>query len=57
MMTKVYGAIGGFILLAFLSSHAFGWTLFDSHEEHETPSPKSIRDNPGAYRAHYVGGK
>lgn len=56
-MSKIYAAIGGLVLVGFLSIHWFGWSFFDDHEEHETPTPKSIRDNPGAYRAHYVGGK
>lgn len=56
-MTKIYGAIGGLLLAGFLSFNYFSWALFDDHEEHETPAPKTIRDNPGAYRAHYVGGK
>lgn len=54
-MRKIYPILGGLTLLGYLAFQFFGWTFVDAHEEHD--APKSIRDNPGAYRAHYVGGK
>jgi hypothetical protein len=56
MMRKVYAVFGGLVLAAFLGFQWMGWTFSDDHEDHDSP-PKSIRDNPGSYRAHYVGGK
>lgn len=55
MMSKIYAVLGGLTLAGFLAFQYFGWTFTDDHEEHA--APKTIRDNPGAYRAHYVGGK
>jgi hypothetical protein len=31
-----------------------GWTPFSRAREGQ-PAPRSVRDNPGAYRAHYTG--
>ncbi len=55
MMSKVFAGFGIFVLAGFAAMNVFGWTLSDEHEEHQIP--KSIRDNPGAYRSHYIGGK
>lgn len=55
MMSKAFAVFGGLVLALFGAWNVFGWTLTDEHEKH--PVPKSIRDNPGAYRSHYVGGK
>jgi hypothetical protein len=44
--------------LAVLGMLAFaeyrGWTPFSNAREGQ-PAPRSVRDNPGAYRAHYTG--
>jgi hypothetical protein len=31
-----------------------GWTPFSNTREGQ-PAPRSVRDNPGAYRVHYTG--
>jgi len=55
MIHKLYAILGTLALLGFLAFQFLGWTFVDAHEAHD--APKTIRDNPGAYRAHYVGGK
>lgn len=31
-----------------------GWAPFSNAREGQ-PAPRSVRDNPGAYRSHYIG--
>lgn len=47
----VYG-LGILGLLAFAEYR--GWAPF-SNARAGQPAPRSVRDNPGAYRAHYTG--
>lgn len=47
--------IFGAALLALVGvAEARGWTLFSNAREGQ-PAPRSVRDNPGAYRVHYTG--
>ncbi|MBI2901034.1 MAG: hypothetical protein HYY17_12685 [Planctomycetes bacterium] len=54
-MSKFYIGWAALVLGLFCAMNLFGWTITDEHEDHQIP--KSIRDNPGAYRSHYTGGK
>lgn len=52
-MNRKYLAVG-LILLAVLGFAEYkGWSM-TSVARAEEPVPPSVRDNPGAYRAHYV---
>jgi len=31
-----------------------GWSFFSPSEGRTTGNPRSVRDNPGAYRPHYI---
>jgi hypothetical protein len=45
----------GLLVLGVLAFAEYrGWSPFNSAGRRETV-PHSVRDNPGAYRAHYVG--
>jgi hypothetical protein len=45
----------GLLVLGMLALAEYrGWTPFSSVKEGQ-PAPRSVRDNPGAYRAHYTG--
>ena len=50
-----FGVFGGGLLLFATSYTFFGWSF--SSSEKKKGVPKTIRDNPGAYRVHYIGGK
>lgn len=47
-----YEIFGGAVLLMFSWALYTGWTWTDVDEVKQVP--KSVRDNPGAYRAHYA---
>lgn len=45
----------GLVVLGGLSFAEYrGWTPFTNAREGR-PAPRSVRDNPGAYRSHYTG--
>jgi hypothetical protein len=45
----------GLLVLGMLAFAEYrGWTPFSNAREGR-PAPRSVRDNPGAYRAHYTG--
>jgi hypothetical protein len=45
----------GLLVLGMLAVAEYrGWTPFSKAREGQ-PAPRSVRDNPGAYRAHYTG--
>lgn len=51
-MNTIYQAISAVTLLALGVAGYTGWT-FSSYDK--VPNvPKSVRDNPGAYRSHYA---
>lgn len=50
----LYLAFGTLVLLGLGSSHYYGWALTTTEK---AKLPASVRDNPGAYRTHYFGGK
>lgn len=50
-MARWYRFYGGLILVLMGSALYFGWSFTDVDEVKQVP--KSVRDNPGAYRAHY----
>jgi hypothetical protein len=54
-MTKFYMALGAASVLFLGAAHLLGWTFTSSEEIKGVP--RSVRDNPGAYRVHYFGGK
>lgn len=44
----------GFLVLALLGAAEYrGWSMLSTSEVKE--APRSVRDNPGAYRPHYYG--
>ncbi len=45
---RIYGAL---VLAWMCWASYFGWSMADVDEVKSVP--KSVRDNPGAYRAHY----
>lgn len=49
-----YLAYGLAVLGALAFAEYRGWTPFSNAREGQ-PAPRSVRDNPGAYRAHYTG--
>jgi hypothetical protein len=51
-MTKIYPAFSALVLGGLGVAGFMGWT-FKSYDT--VPNvPKSVRDNPGAYRSHYA---
>jgi hypothetical protein len=52
MMTKLYIGYGALILSLLATSEFRGWSLMPVNQLKDVP--KSIRDNPGAYRSHYA---
>lgn len=52
MMNKVYMAYGAIVIAALGVAELRGWTLMTINEVKNVP--KSVRDNPGAYRSHYA---
>ena len=54
-MIKPYEGWCALIALALLLLNLSGVVLFPDSEAR--PEPRSVRDNPGAYRTHYFGGK
>jgi hypothetical protein len=53
-MRNPFYAIYGAVVLAFLTFAQFqGWSLTRVNEVKNIP--KTVRDNPGAYRSHYGG--
>lgn len=50
-----YLIFGSIVVLAFAWITYTGWCLTSPDEVRGLP--QSIRDNPGSYRTHYVGGK
>jgi len=54
-MRHFYRVWGGLLVAGVLASHYLGWGFAQTDEIKGVP--RSIRDNPGAYRTHYVGGK
>jgi hypothetical protein len=61
MIRSLYMAYGGFVLLGLIVAQYQGWSLASISEVKNVP--RSVRDNPGAYRSiyssyhHYTGGK
>lgn len=49
-----YLLYGLLVLGALAAAEYRGWIPFSSAREGQT-APRSVRDNPGAYRAHYSG--
>ncbi len=54
-MIRVYRFLGAGSLLFMGAFHALGWTFSDTEEN--KGDLKSIRNNPGAYRTLFFGGK
>ena len=52
MMRKVYMAYGLMVLGLFATSEYQGWSMMPVNQLKNVP--KTIRDNPGAYRSHYA---
>jgi hypothetical protein len=61
MIRALYMVYGGVVLLGLIVAQYQGWTLARINEVKNVP--RSVRDNPGSYRAvyssyhHYTGGK
>jgi len=53
MRHPVYTTFGAIIVLLLVAAEVRGWSLLRPTEV-KNSSPHSIRDNPGAYRPHYV---
>lgn len=51
MMNRAYPVYGAAVVAAMAWAMLFGWSWTDVDEVKSVP--KSVRDNPGAYRAHY----
>jgi hypothetical protein len=51
-MRRVYMMYGLMVLGAFATSEYRGWSMMSVNQLKNVP--KSIRDNPGAYRSHYA---
>jgi hypothetical protein len=51
-MPKLYVAYGLMVLGLFAVSEYRGWSMMSVNQVKNLP--KSIRDNPGAYRSHYA---
>ncbi|HVH12204.1 MAG TPA: hypothetical protein VM759_04080 [Longimicrobium sp.] len=49
-----YLGYGLLVLGALAFAEYRGWIPFSNAREGQ-PAPRSVRDNPGAYRAHYTG--
>jgi hypothetical protein len=54
-MVRLYEVYGTAVLLLLAGAHVTGWSRSSATEVKGVP--RSIRNNPGAYRTHYVGGK
>jgi hypothetical protein len=52
MMRRLYMAYGLLVLGLFATSEYRGWSMTQVNQLKDVP--KSIRDNPGAYRSHYA---
>jgi hypothetical protein len=52
MRHPVYTTFGVLVLLLLIATEVRGWSLLRPNEVKN--SPRSIRDNPGAYRPHYL---
>lgn len=53
-LSLLYLAYGLLVLGSLAFAEYRGWTPFSNAREGR-PAPRSVRDNPGAYRAHYTG--
>jgi len=53
MRHPIYLAYGALLLALTGGAEYRGWSLLQVNEVKNVP--KSVRDNPGAYRAHYAG--
>ena len=51
-MRRLYMMYGLMVLGAFATSEYRGWSMMSVNQLKNVP--KSIRDNPGAYRSHYA---
>lgn len=51
-MRRLYMIYGLVVLSLFAASEYRGWSLMSVNQLKDVP--KSIRDNPGAYRSHYA---
>lgn len=51
---RLYFVLALTALVGLGCSHYYGWALTRTER---TTAPKTIRENPGAYRTHYFGGK
>jgi len=54
-MKRFYAIYGGVLLAGLACFHFFGWGLTSGTEVKGIP--KTVRENPGVYRTHYIGGK
>lgn len=52
---RLYMFVGAMTIMGLGASHYYGWALTSTDKAKGIP--QSVRDNPGAYRTHYVGGK
>ena len=50
-MARFYKVYGAAVMILMAWAIYFGWSMTDVDEVKGVP--KTIRDNPGAYRAHY----
>ena len=55
LFVALYALFGLAALFSLGCSHYYGWAM--TRTEELSGVPKTIRDNPGAYRTHYFGGK
>jgi hypothetical protein len=51
-MNRLYMGYGLLVLALFATSEYRGWSMMPVNQLKNVP--KSIRDNPGAYRSHYA---
>jgi len=51
MKSSTYRIYGIVVLLLFFYVQYVGWSFTDVDEVHKVP--RTVRDNPGAYRTHY----
>ena len=52
MANKLYAIYGAVVIAAMGIAELRGWTMMPINELKDVP--KSMRDNPGAYRSHYM---
>ena len=52
MMNKLYAGYGLLVVAMMGIAELRGWTMMPINELKDVP--KSMRDNPGAYRSHYM---